>query len=43
MTLAAAPDGEAMDATRERAYRLLLSAGLLHVKWDLACWYGGLS
>lgn len=32
-----------MDATRERAYRLLLSAGLLHVKWDLACLYGGFS
>jgi hypothetical protein len=32
-----------MDATREQAYRLLLSAGLLHVKWDLACLYGGFS
>lgn len=32
-----------MDATRERAYRLLLSVGLLHVKWDLACLYRGFS
>jgi hypothetical protein len=30
-----------MDAVREHAYRLLLSAGMLHVKWDLACFYGG--
>lgn len=32
-----------MEATREQAYRLLLSAGLLHVKWDLACLYSGFS
>ena len=32
-----------MEAVREHAYRLLLSAGLLHVKWDLDCLYGGFS
>jgi hypothetical protein len=30
-----------MDEAKQRAYRFVLSAGLLHVKWDLACWYGG--
>lgn len=29
-----------MDERRQRAYRTLLSAGLLHLKWDLACWLG---
>lgn len=29
-----------MDATRRRAYEYLLAAGMLHVKWDLACWQG---
>ncbi len=32
-----------VEATREQASRLLLSAGMLHVKWDLACLYGGFS
>lgn len=32
-----------METNREQAYRFLLSAGLLHVKWDLACLYGGFS
>jgi hypothetical protein len=32
-----------VEANREHAYRLLLSAGLLHVKWDLACLQGGFS
>jgi hypothetical protein len=31
-----------MDELRKHAYRVVLSAGLLHMKWDLACWYGGL-
>ena len=35
--------GHQLEAARENAYRLLLSAGLLHVKWDLACLYGGFS
>jgi hypothetical protein len=30
-----------MEAERQRAYQIILAAGLLHVKWDLACWYGG--
>jgi hypothetical protein len=30
-----------MEEARKRAYRVILCAGLLHVKWDLACWYGG--
>lgn len=29
--------------TRIRAYRILLAQGLLHLKWDLADFYGGLS
>jgi|GEM_PF-1846282 len=32
-----------MDTKREDAYRLLIATGLLHVKWDLACLYGGFS
>ncbi len=28
-----------MEDARKRAYRLILSAGMLHLKWDLACWY----
>jgi hypothetical protein len=32
-----------MEPAREHAYRLLLCAGLLQVKWDLACLYGGFS
>jgi len=32
-----------MDETRVRAYRVLLAQGLLHLKWDLAGFYGGLS
>ncbi|HEY1067683.1 MAG TPA: hypothetical protein VGE52_16280, partial [Pirellulales bacterium] len=32
-----------MDEDRKRAYRLLLAAALLHLKWDLACALGGLS
>jgi hypothetical protein len=31
-----------MDEPRKHAYRVVLAAGLLHLKWDLACWYGGL-
>jgi hypothetical protein len=30
-----------MDDLTKRAYRAVLSAGLLHLKWDLACWIGG--
>lgn len=29
-----------MECERQRAYEIILAAGLLHVKWDLACWYG---
>ncbi|QDU22638.1 hypothetical protein [Urbifossiella limnaea] len=29
-----------MEAERQRAYLMILSAALQHVKWDLACWYG---
>ena len=32
-----------MDDLKKQAYRIILSAGLLHIKWDLACWYGGRS
>jgi hypothetical protein len=32
-----------MEEIRARAYRLLLAQGLLHLKWDLARFYGGLS
>src|SRR5262245_18176051 len=32
-----------MDDIRVRAYRVLLAQGLLHLKWDLARFYGGLS
>lgn len=32
-----------MAPPKERAYRLILSAALLHVKWDLACLFGGFS
>ena len=32
-----------MEADRERAYRLLISAVFLHVKWDLSCMYGRVS
>ena len=32
-----------MDEARARAYRLVLAQGLLHLKWDLARFYGGLS
>ena len=31
-----------MEPARERAYRVLLSASLLHIKWDLACLFGGI-
>jgi hypothetical protein len=30
-----------MDEDRKRAYRVLLAAALLHLKWDLACFFGG--
>ncbi len=32
-----------MDEARVRAYRVLLAQGLLHLKWDLARFYRGLS
>ena len=32
-----------MDEARKRAYRVLLAAALLHLKWDLACTLGGLT
>ena len=32
-----------MDEARTRAYRMLLAQGLLHLKWDLARFYDGLS
>ena len=32
-----------MEPARERAYRAILSAALLHIKWDLACLFGGFS
>jgi hypothetical protein len=32
-----------MDEVRVRAYWVLLAQGLLHLKWDLARFYGGLS
>ena len=36
--------GEAVvNETRVRAYRVLLAQGLLHLKWDLAGFYRGLS
>ena len=28
-----------IDPARQRAYRVVLAAALLHVKWDTACWY----
>jgi hypothetical protein len=31
-----------MDEIRKRAYHVLLSAAMLHLKWDLVCWYGGI-
>jgi hypothetical protein len=33
--------GARMDLARKHAYRVILSAGLLHLKWDLACLLGG--
>ena len=30
-----------MDAERQRAYQAILAAAVLHIKWDLAGWYGG--
>jgi hypothetical protein len=30
-----------MDELRKSAYRAVLAAGLVHIKWDLACWNGG--
>jgi len=30
-----------MESERQRALRIVLAAGMLHVKWDLACWYDG--
>jgi hypothetical protein len=30
-----------MDEKRDHAYRVVLSAGMLHLKWDLACLLGG--
>jgi hypothetical protein len=30
-----------METERQQAYQVVLAAGLLHVKWDLACWQGG--
>lgn len=32
-----------IDEARRRAYIVVLSAGLLHLKWDLACCLGGVS
>jgi hypothetical protein len=32
-----------MEQEREKAYRFVLAAGLLHLKWDLACLYGDFS
>ena len=32
-----------MDTDRQRAYRTVLSASALHMKWDLGCALGGLS
>ena|ERR1700722_17632344 len=32
-----------MEEARKQAYRVVLCAGLPHLKWDLACWYGGLN
>jgi len=32
-----------MNPERENAYRFVLAAGLLHLKWDLACVFGGLA
>ena len=32
-----------MNPDRKKAYLALLATGMLHVKWDLACWHGGLS
>jgi hypothetical protein len=32
-----------VDEQRKRAYRVLVGAALLHLKWDLACVLGGLS
>ena len=32
-----------MDTVREQAYRFLLSAAMLHLKWDLGCLFGGFS
>ena len=29
-----------MEADRQRAYRLLVAAGMMHLKWDLACCKG---
>jgi hypothetical protein len=40
--LALASEDSGMEATRERAYHMLLSASLLHIKWDLACLFGGI-
>ena len=31
-----------MDEARVRAYNVLLAQGLLHLKWDLAAFYGGI-
>jgi hypothetical protein len=32
-----------VDEAREQAYRFLLSAAMLHLKWDLGCLFGGFS
>ena len=32
-----------MDADREQAYRFLLSAAMLQLKWDLGCLFNGFS
>lgn len=32
-----------VNETRVRAYRVLLARGMLHLKWDLSGFYGGLS
>ncbi len=31
-----------MEERTKQAYRLILSAGMLHLKWDLACWQTGI-
>jgi hypothetical protein len=39
--MAIASGTQTMNSDQQRAYRMLLAAGMLHVKWDLACWGGG--